>query len=68
MMDKKSLLLIAAAGVVAMMVFAACDPAEREKRNNPYKALSLPAKSAEFVGKGNDTFTFEFIPDFFKHL
>ncbi len=61
MMDKKSLLLIAAAGVVAMMVFAACDPAEREKRNNPYKALSLPAKSAEFVGKGNDTFTFEFI-------
>ena len=56
---KKQLLFIIAAA--AAMIFVSCDKAELEARRNPYKALSLSTKSAEFVGKGNSTFTFEFI-------
>ena len=56
---KKQLLFIIAAA--AVMIFVSCDKAELEARRNPYKALSLSTKSAEFVGKGNSTFTFEFI-------
>ena len=37
------------------------DRAELEARKNPYKALNLTTKSAEFIGKGNSSFTFEFI-------
>ena len=57
-MKKQFLFVIAAA---AAMIFVCCDKAELEARRNPYKALSLSTKSAEFVGKGNSTFTFEFI-------
>jgi len=37
-----------------------CNPAERDARTNPYKAVELTTKSGEFVRKGSD-FTFEFI-------
>ena len=57
-MKKQILFIIAAA---AAMIFVSCDRAELEARRNPYKSLNLTTKSAEFVGKGNSTFTFEFI-------
>ena len=55
---RKHLLITLAA--VAMMCIS-CDKVGWEARKNPYKALNLSTKSVEFVGKGNDTFTFEFI-------
>ena len=57
--NMKKFLLIALAAVAA--VCASCDPAEREARKNPYKPLTLSTKSAEFIEKGNASFTFEFL-------
>lgn len=52
--------LLAASAAILTTGLSSCDKPEDDSQNNPYKALTLTTKSAEFVEKGN-TFTFNFI-------
>lgn len=54
------MITLLAASAAILTACLSCDKLGDDSKNNPYKALTLTTKSAEFVEKGN-TFTFNFL-------